>query len=214
MKATLVLAIITVGFCITPIASAGESGLFTFSVTAPGGPIADDDFTFFLLTLTPDPGMPDIDTITHIELVITGLNHTYPDDLDIFLIDPFFTGLDAIMIMSDVGNAFDLPVGDPVDLIFSDLATEVLPDEGQIVSGTYRPQGLASGRDLGFGTYTDPGISGGAPDLSWLLVVIDDAEVDVGSFESFTLRGTYVPEPATLSLLAFGALAILHRRRR
>ncbi len=211
MKATLVLAFITVGFCITPIASATDD--FEFSFTGLGGDLADNDINLFTLFMGPE-----ILEIKSIELVITGLSHTYPDDLDIFLIDPALTN-GSVLIMSDVGNAFDLPAGDPVDLIFSDIATAVLPDEGQIVSGTYKPQGLVPDpnfpddppRDLGMGNYI--GASGGGPQ-PWLLIVIDDAVEDVGSFESFTLRGTYVPEPATLSLLAFGALAILHRRRR
>ncbi len=203
MKATLVLAFITVGFCITPTASAGA--VLEFSFTGQGGELADNDINLFTLFMGPE-----ILEITSIELEITGLSHSYPDDLDIFLIDPALTN-DFVLIMSDVGNAFDLSAVAAVDLIFSDIATAVLPDEGLIESGTYRPQGLAQARDLGMGNYI--GVSGGGPQ-PWLLVVIDDALDDVGSFESFTLRGTYVPEPATLSLLAFGALAILHRRRR
>ncbi len=180
-------------------------GPCTFSFTAPGGELADNDINIFVLTMSPD-----ILEITSIELEITGLSHFIPDDLDIFLIDPSLTN-DYILVMNDRGNGFDLSQENPVNLLFSDLATQVLPDETQIVSGTYRPQGLAEGIDLGMGNYI--GVSGGGPQ-PWLLVVIDDAAEDVGSFESFTLRGTYVPEPATLSLLAFGALAILHRRRR
>ncbi len=205
MKAKIVLALITVGFCITPIASATDD--FEFSFTGSGGDLLDNDINLFTLFMGPE-----ILEIKSIELEITGLSHSYPDDLDIFLIDPALTN-DFVLIMSDVGGTgtFEIFPENPVNLIFSDEATDVLPDEGQIVSGTYKPQGLAEARDLGMGNYI--GVSGGGPQ-PWLLVVIDDALDDVGSFESFTLRGTYVPEPATLSLLAFGALAILHRRRR
>jgi hypothetical protein len=43
---------------------------------------------------------------------------------------------------------------------------------------------------------------------AWILLMIDDAPGDAGSFEDFTLRGVF-PEPATLLLLGFGLLAIV-----
>jgi len=47
----------------------------------------------------------------------------------------------------------------------------------------------------------------------WTLVIVDDSEGNQGFLNSFTLRGTVVPEPVTLSLLAIGALTTLRRRR-
>ncbi len=196
-KVGLVLASV-VGLLISPMASVGEP--LPFSFTEPGGPIPVNHLTSFTLTMTPD-----IAEIVSLELEITGLSQMFPDDLEIFLIDPFATNL--IAIMKDQGGPFDLV---DVDLIFSDRAGDPLPDESAIVSGTFRPEGLAAGRDSGLGTFN--GNSGGPN--PWLLVVIDKAANDSGSFESFTLRGTFVPEPATLSLLALGALALLRRRRR
>ena len=91
--------------------------------------------------------------------------------------------------------------------------TQVLPHRAIriFLSGTYQPEGLATGRDLGLSTFVDG--TGGSP-LPWYLVVIDDSAGGSGQFESWTLRGTYVPEPVTLSLLALGALTLLRRKRR
>jgi hypothetical protein len=45
------------------------------------------------------------------------------------------------------------------------------------------------------------------------LLLVDDSPDDIGMIDSFTLRGTAVPEPMTLSLLALGAFATLRRRK-
>ena len=44
-------------------------------------------------------------------------------------------------------------------------------------------------------------------------VLADDSKIGDGSFESFTISGTIVPEPMTLSLVGAGALALLRRKR-
>jgi hypothetical protein len=78
---------------------------------------------------------------------------------------------------------------------------------GPIPSGTYLPED--SNNTGGFSKYN--GGSGGTD--AWILLVIDDSPGDQGGLVEFTLRGTYVPEPVTLSLLALGALTFLRRRR-
>lgn len=179
---------------------AGDLSEFSFEFTQPGATIPDNDLSVFRLVMTSD-----IAEITSIELDINGLFHSDPEDLDIFLISPF---TDDIDIMTDLGD------GDPllgVNLTFSDNADAPPPSDSQIFSGTYQPEGLTTGRDSGFSTFV--GGTGGSP-LPWYLVVIDDSAGGDGEFASWTLRGTYVPEPVTLSLLALGALTLLRRKRR
>ena len=196
------------GLLITSFAVADDPFSFTAVSAVPA--IPDEDIAVFPLTMSPaysDPfdqfGVPLIPppypmpVITSLELVLTGLRHTEAGDLDIYLIDPFGK---TLRIMTDLG------VGAPINanLTFNDTAAALPPENGQILTGTYLPEGVP-----GFSKY----IGGASGTDAWVLVVIDDSPGNTGSLESFTLRGTYVPEPVTLSLLALGALTLLRRRR-
>ena len=135
--------------------------------------------------------------ITWLELELTGLTHTNPWDLDVYLIDPFGQSLE---IMTDRGD--QVAVVD-VDLIFNDKADLPAPADTALVDGAvYLPEDSDSLG--GFGIFSDPGTD------AWILLVIDDSDGNQGSLESFTLRG--VPEPVTLSLLLVGAFTALRRR--
>lgn len=199
MKTQFVLAAI-VGLLMGQIAPAVEPMPFSFTNDDGFTAIADNDLTVFTLTMDPE-----ILVIESLQFEIADLSHSHPEDLDIWLLSPFG---DDIKLMGDAGNGFAV---EGVTLTFRDDSSEVLPDETQIFTGTYQPAGLASGRDGGLGSLLQS--NGGFP-LPWYLLVIDDDPSGTGSFGSFTLSGTYTPEPATLSLLALGALAILRRRRR
>lgn len=133
-----------------------------------------------------------------IQLEIVGLTHTSPMDLNIFLLDPFGGGIE---IIDDNGDQQALS---GVTLIFADKGPNDLPigSDGFLDGESYFP--------VGPGSFSDAGNTGNAP---WRLVIIDDAAGGEGSFDSFTLRGVIVPEPATVSLLAIGAIAVLRRRR-
>jgi len=183
-----------------------------FSFTAGGGAIPNigpgtEGISVFALTMDPAhsdilpaPAYP-LPSITSLELQLTGLTHTSGGDLDIYLIDPFGKTLE---IMTDRGNGFGIS---NATLIFNDTGAGLPPENGQIVSGTYLPED--SNNTGGFSKYN--GGSGGTD--AWVLIVIDDSAGDQGGLGSFTLRGTAVPEPVTLSLLALGALMFLRRRR-
>lgn len=193
MRSTM--ALLLAGGLMTAIASPA-SAQFPFSQTAAGGAIEDANLTMFSLTL---PG--EVGDLLSVELDITGLTHTNPDDLEFYLIKPT---VGAITVLQDQGDGIAIQ---NVNLTFSDTALNPAPFGSELFSGTYRP---LSGPAEGFNKFVD-GTSAGAG--LWTLVVIDDSAGDVGSFGSWTIRGTYVPEPMTLSLLALGAVATLRRRR-
>jgi len=187
-------------FLMTSLAVADDFGPFDFSFTGAGGaiPAIDPDHdsegvSVFSLTMA----NPSIPHIASLELLLNGLTHSEPADLDIYLIDPFGRTLE---VMTDRGDAVGIV---QVDLIFNDKAAGLPPLNSQLSSGTYLTEGPG-----GLGNFV--GGSGGTD--AWVLVIIDDSATDSGSLQSWTLRGT-VPEPMTLSLLALGGLALLRRRR-
>ena len=118
--------------------------------------------------------------------------------LNIYLLDPFGNGIE---IMDDNGDQQALG---GVTLVFADKGPNDLPigNDGFQDGFSYIP--------VGPGTFGDVSNTG---KNEWRLVVIDDAAGGEGSFDSFTLRGIVVPEPATVSLLAIGAIAAFRRRR-
>jgi len=186
-----------------------------FEFTGAGGTINDVAVQWFSAEPTDfNPDFEDPTTFTLndgspneviLELEINGLSHTSPMDLNIFLLDPFGTGIE---IMDERGDGVDFTG----TLFFRD------PNEGKplptdpdpLVDGSvYAPELPGTpNKNPGFSGYTTVG------DNEWRLVIIDDSSGDRGAVENFTIRGLVVPEPATLSLLAIGATALLRRRKK
>ena len=73
--------------------------------------------------------------ITELRVTLRGLSHNFPDDLDILLVGPDGT---AVTLMSDAGGGTGHPLMG-VDLTFDDNAAEFVPDDGLILSGSYKP---------------------------------------------------------------------------
>lgn len=218
MKAVAVFTLIVSVLAFSGGAVADDRPIdFDFSFTTPlnptGGPFAipDNEVRWYPLlpsVLATDPDAP----ILYLELIIEGLSHDAPMDLNLILLDPFGTIIEpfgaGVGLMDDAGDQIAVA---GIDLLFADKNGIALPHgtaQGPLLSfpdTIYLPDGPGSfaqyydGRGIG----TDP----------WFLVVIDDAVGQSGSFESATLRGVVVPEPMTLTLLAIGAVATLRRRR-
>lgn len=121
--------------------------------------------------------------ITKTTVTLNNLNHTYADDIDILLVSP--TGAKTLL-MSDVGSYNSLT---GVTLTFDATATNSLPDDGLITSGTYKPT------DFNSGDFFDSPAPGGPynADLSvfnntngkgnWSLYVLDGVSPDSGSID-------------------------------
>lgn len=180
---------------------------FTSNNNGQGWTIVDNNITIAPIVLD-DPNAPgkSVPFIASMELELNGLSHTFPADLDIYLIDPM---LNSIKIMTDRGGSTAIT---NFNLIFRDGGA-ALPVGALVNNSIYRTEGASAmpPDDMGFAEFI--GQSGGSAPAQWLLLIIDDAVGDSGSLSSFTLRGT-VPEPATLSLLALGAIAALRRKIR
>ncbi len=113
---------------------------------------------------------------------LNGISHTNPDDLDVLLVSP--TGA-KLLLMSDAGGGADI-VGS--NLVFDDAATARLPDNGQVVSGRFKPSNYGPGVDgfpapapagpysINLSTFNNVSANG-----TWRLFVVDDAANARGS---------------------------------
>jgi hypothetical protein len=158
--------------------------------------IPDEGIAVFPLVISPK-----VDFIASLEVVVGGLSHTFPSDLDLYLLAP--SG-NLIQLMTDLGDGF--PVTD-VTLTFRDDENLGIPGS-PLETGDYQPEGAFNGTDPGFSKFVGKSSGNGA----WFLLAIDDAFDDTGTIDFVTLRGT-VPEPTTLSFLVLAGLVALKRRR-
>lgn len=207
-------AIMLAGFGVLAAAGSVQAGGASFSYTADGGLIPQfgstegfGNYPLFMNAassdILPAPATPF--QITSLELVLTDLTHTHPEDLDVYLISPFGQ---TIEVMTDKGDGIAVV---NLDLVFNDGGGALPLDGLPLAPGTYRAEdSTGPGAGSGFARYV--GSSSGTD--AWELIIIDDSTGDQGSLGSFTLRGTYVPEPASLALLGIGALAAIRRTRR
>ncbi|HJQ68446.1 MAG TPA: C25 family cysteine peptidase [Blastocatellia bacterium] len=116
--------------------------------------------------------------ITKVTVTLSGINHDFPDDIEILLVGP---GGQKVTLMGDNGGGNDLV---NVNLTFDDAAANSLPDSTQIVSGTFKPTYLNTGTS-GFPAPAPVGPYTGLTSLAvfngtqqngiWSLYVVDDA---------------------------------------
>src|SRR5262249_17875497 len=126
--------------------------------------------------------------IHKLTVTLNGLTHTNPDDLDIVLQGPN----NNVLLMSDSGGT---PDAAGVTLTFDDNAANFLPDDGPLVSGTFRPTENIPGGDVlpapapaGPYSFSLSDYNGTNPNGSWRLFVYDDAAVSVGSLSGWCLN--------------------------
>ena len=124
--------------------------------------------------------------IASLTILLNGLSHTFPDDLDVFLVSP---DGDAICLMSDAGSNTDLA---DADLTFSDSAASPIPDGTAISSGSWRPANYGEEAEprapgsLGSVT-TLAEIAAGTINGDWNLYIDDDTGQDAGSLSSWSI---------------------------
>lgn len=140
-------------------------------------------------------------TITDVNLVLTGLTHTNPDDLDIELVHAVTLSTStAVALMSDVCGATNLS---NVNLTLDDQAVNELPDSSACTSGTWQPNNVDSATDSFVVPVAGSALAAfnGAPATGqWGVYVRDDSTgADVGSLAGWTLQITTAAD-ATITI--------------
>jgi streptogramin lyase/subtilisin-like proprotein convertase family protein len=121
--------------------------------------------------------------ITKVTVRVTGISHTFPDDLDFLLQGPQGQ---SVMLMSDAGSpggSASYPA-DGVTLTFDQSAARSLSDRDPLVSGIYKPTNNAPGtgatQELSPPAPSAPygsslsNFNGSNPNGTWKLFVLDD----------------------------------------
>ncbi len=175
---TLALTIVLILTALLPLAPA-QAATATFtnaaSIAIPTGPGTANPY--------PSPiavsGLSG--TITKVTVTLSGMNHTFPDDLDVLLVGP---GGQSSVLMSDVGGGNDIVNG---TITFDDAAGSFIADGGPLASGTYRPTEIGPGDPYPAPAPAGPHgaalalFIGTTPNGTWSLYVVDDLAGDGGS---------------------------------
>jgi subtilisin-like proprotein convertase family protein len=139
-------------------------------------------------TATPYPSVINISgaigIFSLVSVELNGINHTFPDDIDILLVAP--NTPDTATIMSDVGGS---TVVTGINLSLTDGAPAI-PDAGPLVTGTFAPTNVNPGTGTEAWPAPAPASSGLSalsqfdgtnPNGDWQLFVVDDQSIDSGS---------------------------------
>jgi subtilisin-like proprotein convertase family protein len=145
-----------------------------------GGAIVINDFS----AATPYPSTTTVagtyGKIVKTTVTVLGLTHTYPHDISMLLVGPQGQ---KVILMSQVAKAGGVT---NIDLTFDSASPNVMPDNGQLTSGTWAP--TSYNPNLVLYTNNVPGpymtnlnaFKGTSPIGTWSLYVQDDAQQDSG----------------------------------
>jgi subtilisin-like proprotein convertase family protein len=178
-----------------------NSSTQTFRLGAPvgGAPVTFSNNTAITINdnapATPYPSNITVSGLTgnkNIKLNLTGLNHTFPDDIDMLLVGP---GGQKYVVMSDAGGTNDFV---NTNITIDDNAAAVMSDSGVIAAGSWKPTNYDTTTDVfaapapaspytnaspaGSDTLTSVfGSNGTAMNGTWSLYIRDDLGTDVGT---------------------------------
>jgi subtilisin-like proprotein convertase family protein len=142
-------------------------------------------------------------SVAKVTVSLTGVDHTWPDDLDVMLVGP---GGQNTLLMSDAGGGNGLT---NVNLQFDDAVPVALPDNMRISSGTFGPTNYDLTTDIFPAPAPTPGgpvamgvFIGANPNGVWSLYVRDDLSLDSGAISggwtlsiTTTIDGCLTPTP-------------------
>jgi subtilisin-like proprotein convertase family protein len=125
-------------------------------------------------------GLPGV--VTDVQVILEDFSHVAPDDVDLLLVSP---GGRSVVVMSDVGGSGAVT---NVDLILDDNVVGSLPDNGPLVSGTFKPTNIGTGDSFPSPAPASPpsgetlaALDGINPNGTWSLYAVDDASGNTGS---------------------------------
>jgi subtilisin-like proprotein convertase family protein len=151
-------------------------------------------------TATPYPSVISVGglgpSVTDVNVTVTGLSHTVPEDIGLLLVSP--AGQSAILMTDSGGIGGE---ANNINLTFDDAASDPVPDNTALVSGTYRPNrgtypgGINCQAPASFPVDAPAGpygtslsaFNGTDPNGNWQLYVIDDSAVFAGSITGWSL---------------------------
>ncbi len=120
--------------------------------------------------------------INSVTVTLHGLSHTFPDDIDIMLVNP---AGQSVILWSDCGGGSGFPL-DRVNVTLAD-GSPSLPDATRVFSGRYAPANIGGDDD----PFLDPAPGApsaqslnalaGNPNGEWSLYVVDDHVLDGGA---------------------------------
>ncbi|MFP7226171.1 hypothetical protein SFC42_24095 [Priestia filamentosa] len=123
-------------------------------------------------------------SILKVTATFNNLSHTHPSDIIALLVGP---GGENVILMAGAGNGFDIV---NVTLTFDDEAPTPLPENAQIVSGTFQPSNyeistapIPPAPPPPYGS-TLSVFNGTNPNGTWNLFIFDQFEQDVGTMAS------------------------------
>jgi subtilisin-like proprotein convertase family protein len=133
--------------------------------------------------------------IADVNVQLNGLSHAYPDDIDMMLVGPQGQ---SVMLMSDVGGNTSIGSNDPVNLILDDNASQYLPDDTALITGSYRPANYVHATNPA-DTFPLPApaspsgnmlsiFNGTNPNGTWKLYIVDDFGNDAGNLVSWSVN--------------------------
>ncbi len=121
--------------------------------------------------------------IDDVNVTLTGVEHTNPDDIDVLLVGPAGQN---VRLVSDAGGTTDVT---GVNLTLDDEATGPHPDSMQLTTGTYTPTNHGTPDDVFSGSGVSESTPFGAnlsvfdgsdPNGDWDLYVGDDTSINIG----------------------------------
>ncbi len=130
-----------------------------------------------------------------VTVTLTNMTHTFAEDLDILLVR---TNGQNAMLLSDCGNPSALA---NTTVTLDDSAAAPLPDDGQILSSTYRPANYESGDSFDAPAPVGPYgsalsvFAGNNPNGDWSLYVMDDTGGDAGNIANGWSLAVYTISP-------------------
>ena len=144
-------------------------------------------------------------TIRKVSVTLNGLNHDYPDDIDMMLVGPKGQ---TVYLMSDAGaGGTEASKLKNVRITFDDTAANAVPDNAPIQNlATYKPANYE-----GSDTFPAPAPAGPYgttlsvfndtdPNGAWSLYVVDDASPDAGSIVGGWQLDIVTTAPAVASI--------------